>query len=216
MSLFDRARPANDRGDTGGLEQASLGAEGDHLGVLRPGQFHDDPARFRNLNDLQPLDLADGTGDDVAVGTDGPHRRQEDAADIVGKLAFDVGGVGAVDGAHLPFDRTTAGNDVARLAALNATDLQRRPGGGETAGGRRARLHLLAKVEHPRDVAGRIFDRVDAPVRLGAMALEAGELGRVFVAALVALDDAHRRRLADDGDGRTNAGAFKFLHQRAG
>jgi len=70
------------------------------------------------------------------------------------------------------------------------------------------------EVEQAVDVARGVFDGVDAAVGLRAVALQPGELGRVFVAALVAFDDAHAGRLANEGDRRADAGPRDLADER--
>ena len=134
------------------------------------------------------------------LGREAPHARQDDLARVLFEAAQREILRHAGQPAKLPVEGAFARQDVARRAAVDRADAQRRRRRIE-AGVHRprdARRHLVGEAVEIGDERRRALDGVGAELRLRGMRLEPAH-GRVEGGdALVRVGDVHQRRLADD------------------
>ena len=145
---------------------------------------------------------------------DPAHLRQADVGGEGVDAPVDGGDVDAGNGAHVEVHAARHGHDVGRRAAVDARHLQR---GVRRIEARilRAQFQLVLDVgQLAQELAGD-GDGVDAERRHARMRGAALDLDVPAHRALVAIDDAHRRRLADQHHARLDEAAAELGDHRA-
>ncbi len=113
------------------------------------------------------------------------------------EIGHDLGAVDAGASAVFPPERGFLGDDIARRAAINGTDLDGGVGGIET-GINVGRLHLLRPLGQIVDQFGGGEDGIDALVCLRRMAFQPGYGRSDGATAFMGVDYLHLRRLPND------------------
>ena len=202
VRLIDRAGADDDGRHAGVREQPGFGAVGDLAVTVAPRKLLGEQGHLGVLGGIQSRELGAVLEHDRRLRRDRLHFRLEHVLGVVDHFLREIGRLVGRDGAEFELERRDVGHDVERRAAMQVAGV---------AGGERHVVEIVARallrhavgdVADLRDHARRIFDRVDAERRQRRMA--GAPMHRHFQRALrlVADDDVHLRRLADEAGDR--------------
>lgn len=216
MGFVDTAGAADDgRNADLLLEEAGLGAERDLGVIVAPGERFGESDDLLARVEIEPVDGTQLFEDDAAGGIDGLHLGFQLFAGIALELVEEVGGLLRADAAELEFEAAVFGHDVQRRAALDGAGMN---GGMVDVIEIVERAFLLDAPCHVFQIGdhfGGVLDRVDAGRRQARMSFETAYPAAVAELALVADDDLHAGRLADDTHHGGGMNVGEFLDQAA-